>query len=95
MASAATEFTKVLDTITFRDAATPIMSNVDPLPSTSALEIKQRLIQQMTGGVRWREIMLDFPNHGITEVVEVGPGKVLTGLIKRTNKTIGLNNISG
>jgi len=95
MASAATEFTKVLDTITFRDAATSIMSNVDPLPSTSALEIKQRLIQQMTGGVRWREIMLDFPNHGITEVVEVGPGKVLTGLIKRTNKTIGLNNISG
>ncbi|MGY6530643.1 MAG: ACP S-malonyltransferase [Cyanobacterium sp.] len=95
MAQAATEFTKVLDTITFKDATTPIMSNVDPIPSTSASQIKQRLIEQMTGGVRWREIMLNFPNHGITEVVEVGPGKVLSGLIKRTNKELHLSNISG
>ncbi|MBE9222014.1 ACP S-malonyltransferase [Cyanobacterium stanieri LEGE 03274] len=95
MASAATEFVQVLDTITFNDATTPIMSNVDPIPSTSAPEIKQRLIAQMTGGVRWREIMLNFPHHGITDVVEVGPGKVLTGLIKRTNKELNLTNISG
>ncbi|AFZ47538.1 malonyl CoA-acyl carrier protein transacylase [Cyanobacterium stanieri PCC 7202] len=94
MAQAANEFTQVLDTITFKDAQTPIMSNVDPTPSTSASAIKQRLIEQMTGGVRWREIMLNFPHQGITEVVEVGPGKVLTGLIKRTNKELNLSNIS-
>lgn len=94
MAAAAKEFSDVLDTVTFQDAQTPIMSNVDPNPTTNAQEIKDRLIRQMTGGVRWREIMLNFPNHGITDVVEVGPGKVLAGLIKRTNKEIHLSNIS-
>lgn len=94
MSGAAQEFEKVLDSINFRDASMPILSNVDPFPTVKGAEIKHRLLLQMTGGVRWREIMLALGSHGISDVVEIGPGKVLSGLIKRTDKTLNLTNIS-
>lgn len=92
MAQAAQEFAQVLVKVDFRDAKIPVMSNVEPTPITVADEIKNRLLKQMTGGVRWREIMLNFADYGITEMVEIGPGKVLTGLMKRTDKNINLTN---
>lgn len=92
MAQAAQEFAQVLINIDFHDAKIPVMSNVEPNPTTVGEEIKNRLLKQMTGGVRWREIMLNFSNYGITEMVEIGPGKVLTGLMKRTDKNINLTN---
>ncbi|BAQ66336.1 ACP S-malonyltransferase [Geminocystis sp. NIES-3709] len=93
MATASDEFSQVLRGVNFNSATIPILSNVDPIPTTDAETIKQRLVQQMTGGVRWREIMLQLPSEEVTEVVEVGPGKVLTGLIKRTLKGINLVNV--
>ena len=48
----------------------------------------------MTGSVRWREIMLQLPQAEVTRVFEVGPGKVLTGLIKRTCSALQLTNIA-
>jgi [acyl-carrier-protein] S-malonyltransferase len=94
MAEAAKEFQQVLNSINFSDAQMPVLSNVDPSPTVNATELKQRLLQQMTGGVRWREIMLQLPSLGINRVIEVGPSKVLTGLIKRTCKEIELKNVS-
>ena len=94
MAAAATEFQGVLEQVSFNDAKVPILSNVDPTPTTDAALSKQRLIQQMTGSVRWREISLQLPELGIETVVEVGPGKVLTGLIKRTCPDLVLKNVS-
>lgn len=94
MAAAATEFQGVLEQVSFNDAKVPILSNVDPTPTTDAALLKQRLIQQMTGSVRWREISLQLPELGIETVVEVGPGKVLTGLIKRTCPDLVLKNVS-
>jgi [acyl-carrier-protein] S-malonyltransferase len=47
----------------------------------------------MTGSVRWREISLTLPANGIEKVVEIGPGNVLTGLIKRTTADLILKNI--
>lgn len=94
MASASTEFQEVLDAVTFNNAEVPVMSNVDPTPATEAAVLKQRLSQQMTGSVRWREICLALPETGVEKVVEVGPGKVLTGLIKRTCPNLNLENIS-
>lgn len=94
MAAAASEFSQVLDQVNFNNANVPVLSNVDPTPSQDAQTIKQRLVQQMTGGVRWREIMLELPSQDVSEVLEVGPGKVLTGLIKRTLKDVNLFNIS-
>ena len=94
MAAAATEFQTVLEQVSFNDAKVPILSNVDPTPATDAALLKQRLIQQMTGAVRWREISLQLPELGIETVVEIGPGKVLTGLIKRSCPNLILKNVS-
>jgi [acyl-carrier-protein] S-malonyltransferase len=94
MATAALEFQQVLNPIAFADAQIPVLSNVDPQPATSGSLLKDRLLRQMTGSVRWREICLQFPAEGIEQAIEVGPGKVLTGLIKRTAPDLGLKNIS-
>ncbi len=94
MEKAATEFEAVLKLINFVNGKIPVLSNVSPSAQSNGAELKQRLIQQMTGTVRWREIMLELPKEEITTVVEVGPGKVLTGLLKRTCPSINLNNIS-
>ena len=71
-----------------------VLSNSEPTATTSAATLKQRLNQQMTKGVRWREISLQLPQQGIDRVVEIGPGKVLTGLIKRTCPNLALVNVS-
>ncbi|NEQ48882.1 MAG: ACP S-malonyltransferase [Leptolyngbya sp. SIO3F4] len=93
MAPAAHEFDQILADLPFKTANIPVLSNVDPLPSNDGEVLKQRLMQQMTGSVRWREISLSLPEHGIETVVEVGPGKVLAGLIKRTCRSLTLKNV--
>ena len=94
MAEASDAFESVLAEVPFQAAKVPVMSNVDPTPETAAAALKERLRQQMTGSVRWREISLGLPEQGIEAVVEVGPGKVLTGLIKRTCKGLDLKNVN-
>jgi [acyl-carrier-protein] S-malonyltransferase len=93
MAEAAQTFQEVLDSVPFTDAKVPVLSNVDPTPTVLAEELKERLKRQMTGSVRWREIMLQMPQEGVSQVIEIGPGKVLTGLFKRTCPDLGLSNI--
>jgi len=94
MKDAATQFQTVLDEATFASAEVPVLSNVDPTPATDADALKQRLSQQMTGSVRWREISLQLAELGMEQAIEIGPGKVLTGLIKRTSPSLSLVNIS-
>jgi [acyl-carrier-protein] S-malonyltransferase len=94
MADAAAEFEQVLDSVEFRNATVPVLSNVEPVPAIDAAVLKQRLTKQMTGSVRWREISLALPEQGIEKVVEIGPGNVLTGLIKRTSSGLALENVS-
>ena len=94
MAKAASQFQEILAPIQFNTAIIPVMSNVDPIPSTEAEILKARLIKQMTGSVRWREISEQLLTQGIEKVVEIGHGNVLTGLIKRTCPTLKLENIS-
>ncbi|MGL5796432.1 MAG: ACP S-malonyltransferase, partial [Waterburya sp.] len=93
MQSASEQFLTILDSVSFADAKIPVISNVEPIAATSQEELKRRLAQQMTGSVRWREIMLQFSQSNITNVIEVGPGKALCGLIKRTCSEIALENI--
>lgn len=94
MEPASEQFRSILESVTFVDAHIPVLSNVAPTAITDGKELKQRLAKQITGSVRWWEIMLQFPQEGIEKVVEVGPGKVLTGLLKRTCKEIKLANVS-
>jgi len=91
--AAATEFQDILESVEFQTATIPVLSNVEPIPSIDGDILKQRLNKQMTGSVRWREISLQFPANGIQRVVEIGPGKVLTGLIKRSSPDLILKNI--
>jgi len=94
MATAAAEFQKDLADVTFQTAQIPVISNVEPTPATDAEVLKERLTKQMTGSVRWREISLQLPQEGIERAIEIGPGKVLTGLIKRICPDLALENIS-
>jgi [acyl-carrier-protein] S-malonyltransferase len=94
MEAASAQFQAELESVTFADAKIPVLSNVEPIPATNKHILKERLRKQMTGSVRWREIMLQLPTEEITQVLEVGPGKVLTGLIKRACRDIELQNIS-
>ncbi len=93
MQDAAEQFLAVLNSVSFSDAQIPVISNVDPTPATEQQELKKRLAQQMTSSVRWREIMLQFSQSEVTNIIEVGPGKVLCGLIKRTCREIKLEAI--
>ncbi|MEN9217119.1 MAG: ACP S-malonyltransferase [Gloeomargarita sp. HHBFW_bins_162] len=94
MSVAAEALDRDLDTIPFQDAKIPVLSNTDPTPTTDGQLLKQKLRSQMTTGVRWRETVLNLANLGVTQVVELGPGKVLTGLVKRTVPEIELVNVS-
>jgi len=94
MAEAAAEFQLVLDLVSFHDAKIPVLSNVEPTAATHADVLRDRLIRQMTGPVRWRELSLQLVEDGVERVVEIGPGKVLTGLIKRTCPDLVLENIT-
>ena len=95
MAKAAATFAETLDTVTFRDASVPVLSNSEPSPCISGVELKDRLKQQMTRGVRWRETMATMVDMEIDTLVEIGPGNVLSGLARRSMKTVTTAQIAG
>tara|TARA_B100001057_G_scaffold477519_1_gene546821 strand:- start:8 stop:904 length:897 start_codon:yes stop_codon:yes gene_type:complete len=95
MAKAAATFAETLDTLTFRDASVPVLSNSEPSPCISGVELKDRLKQQMTRGVRWRETMATMVGMEIDTLVEIGPGNVLSGLARRSMKTVTTAQIAG
>ena len=94
MADAAQAFAQELEAVAFADAQVPVLSNTDPTPATSGEALKARLIRQMTTGVRWRETMDQFTALGIDTAVEIGPGAVLSGLIKRSCEGIATAQVA-
>ena len=62
---------------------TPVVANVTALPVTDPETIRELLVKQVTGAVRWRECVSYMADHGVTKFVECGSGKVLSGLLKR------------
>jgi len=94
MEKAAAAFAEELDQVTFNDARVPVLSNADPTPTCDAHLLKQRLKQQMTTGVRWRETMDAMAQTGINTVVEIGPGNVLSGLFKRSLKGVTTSQLA-
>ncbi|XTZ20175.1 MAG: ACP S-malonyltransferase [cyanobacterium endosymbiont of Rhopalodia fuxianensis] len=95
MRTVAQQFETLLTTYEFTDAQIPVLSNVDPTPTQSGTVLRTNLTQQMTSSVRWRETMFQLRKEEISQGIEVGPGKVLTGLIKRTFPELKLANVSG
>ncbi len=83
MQSAATRLTAVLDSVTFQAPAVPVAANVLGGPHGAPAAIKQDMLRQITQSVNWLGCVEWFRQQGVTEYVECGPGKVLSGLIKR------------
>lgn len=88
MEPAAREMADALASANAQDAKSPIIANVTTTPVSKSAEIKSLLVEQVTGRVRWRESMGTLKDLSVTHVVEVGAGKVLTGLIKRIDPSL-------
>lgn len=92
MQPAADAMAEALASIDVQAPIVPVVANVIAEPVTDPAEIKMRLVEQVTGTVRWRECVTYMTANGVTDIYEVGVGKILAGLVKRTEKT--LNAIS-
>lgn len=77
----------------FADPVVPVVSNVEAAPNTDGGKVKALLLKQVTGSVRWIESVQAMEQAGVTKVVELGPGKVLCGLVKRISKSIECFNV--
>lgn len=86
MAPAAEAMRRALAEVAATAPAVPVVSNVSVSPTTDPAEIADRLVQQVTGRVRWRETVQWFAGNGVDTVYEVGAGKVLTGLARRIDR---------
>ena len=88
MKPAEQELSAALDQIDIQPATIPVCMNAIAQPVTSAAEIRKNLILQLTSSVLWTQSIESMIQSGITEFVEIGPQKVLQGLIKRIDKTV-------
>ncbi len=95
MGPAADAMREALSKVEKRDPIVPLIANVRAAPVTSASEIADLLVEQVTGQVRWRETVEWFGANGVTTLYEVGAGKVLTGLARRIDKNINGVAVNG
>ena len=94
MSKATTEMKhKILET-KFYDPSVSIISNVTATPHKDSNEIKKLLIDQIEKPVRWRESVINMIDFGVNKFIEIGPGKGLSGLIKRIDRNVKLNQIN-
>jgi [acyl-carrier-protein] S-malonyltransferase len=89
MAAAVPEFAAALEKVTVETPRVPVLSAVTAEPFE---DVREQLAQALTMPVRWRETMLELHDRGVERFVEVGPGRVLTGLVKRTLRDVELVN---
>lgn len=88
MEPAAEKFKAVLDGIAIRDAAVPVIANVDAEVETGAVDIKAKLIRQLYSPVLWEDSVKKMISLGVDTFIEVGPGKVLSGLIRKIDRSV-------
>ena len=93
MAEPNRQLSAMIDTVTFADAMIPIVMNVDGAAHTTGADICETLRPQMTSSVMWTKSIHAIIDSGVDAIVEVGPGKVLAGLIKRINKDVPVHNV--
>ena len=94
MQPAEVKMAMALDKVNINQPSVPILANVTAEETTAPDKIKSNLIAQICGRVRWRETLDVFARLGITEIVEIGAGKVLTGLAKKSGHEFQTYNIS-
>lgn len=92
MQSAQDRLAKAIENAKFRKAIIPIYQNVTTTATSDSEEIKQNLITQLTGPVKWTQSVQNMIKDGATTFVEVGPGKTLQGLIKKINTEVAVSS---
>ena len=93
MQPAADAMADALGEVEMNDPVVPLVANVLASPITDAAEIRQRLVEQVTGQVRWRETIEWMGSNGVTQLAEIGSGKVLSGLARRINRELSSVNV--
>lgn len=94
MEPAAEQLRQVLDGLQMKDAEIPVVANVTGKPVTNSAEIKNLLIEQLYSPVMWEDSIQQMVALGVDTFIEIGPGKVLTGLIKKIDKTVKTYSVS-
>lgn len=93
--SKATEImTEELNKISFSDGNNKLISNVTAEVISNSQDLKSLLIKQIENRVRWRESVLNMIKNDVNHFIEIGPGKVLSGLVKRINREVKINTIN-
>lgn len=85
---------KALHAVSIHTPLVPVIQNFTAKIATNPIEIKQNLIQQICGRVRWRQTLSELENLAVEEIVEIGSSKVLTSMLKKTNHRFNVINIS-
>lgn len=93
MQPAADAMASALADISIKAPVVPVIANVLAAPISQSEEIKKRLVEQVTGTVRWRECVARMSADGVTDFFEIGAGKVLAGLVKRTAPNVNAMSI--
>ena len=88
MEPARAELEKAINEVSFSTPVCPVYQNVTASPVTDPAEIKKNLVAQLTSPVRWTQTIQNMIANGLTEIVEVGPGAVLQGLMRKINRDI-------
>ena len=83
-----------LEKIEFQKSNNTLISNVTANEILNLKDLKELLVEQIEMRVRWRETIINMINKGINQFIEIGPGKVLSGLIKRINKDVKITSIN-
>ena len=94
MKKAAENMKEKIENTNFLQPSPKIISNVTAKEENNAENIKSLLIKQITSRVRWRESVDYMLKKGVNDFVEIGPGKVLSGLVKKINKNVKISNIN-
>jgi [acyl-carrier-protein] S-malonyltransferase len=94
MESAKVKVAQALAGLSMQLPTVPVVSNVTARPAAGVAEIKELLVRQVTSPVRWSESMQWLISEGFTRFIELGPGNVLSGLMKRINKDVEMLSIS-
>ena len=93
MQPAADAMSEALDGIKLESPSVPLVANVKASQETNGSIIKELLIEQVTGSVRWRESIEYISSHGVSDVFEVGAGKALSGMVRRIDREINVNQV--
>jgi [acyl-carrier-protein] S-malonyltransferase len=93
MAPAAEVMAEALGRVALQPPAVPLVTNVSATATRDPARIKRGLVEQVTAMVRWRESMLFLKQDGLEEVVEIGTGRVLTGLAKRIDPDLPARSV--